>query len=70
MITENVAASDLNHGDTILIDGKMHTFSRDDRTNPDGFGVMVKGQRFPGGVERVLFPKFYRGILVGHFPQI
>ena len=69
MKTEIVTASHINPGDTILIGGKMFTVGKHNISN--GFmGTRLYGQRFPKGCERVLFPKFDRGEIIGYFAQI
>lgn len=70
MKKELICISDLNHGDTVLIDGDMRTLSRNDIKTSGNLGARVFGKRFTNGIERVLFPKFYKGSLVGYFSQI
>ena len=67
MKTQAVFPSRLKRGDTILIDGVMHTIGKD--TIKTGFcGTLVRGQQHKT-VQRVLFPRFYRGAFVAWVAQ-
>lgn len=65
--SEKVSPSDLNVGDTIEINGKLKTVGCE--TVKSGFfGTNVDGFR-SAEVKRVLFPKWYKGVITGYIPQ-
>lgn len=66
---ETINASDVRHGDTLVIDGKMHTISRND-IHTGLFGTTIRGENFIGGVQRVLFPKWHQGKIVDYQAQV
>lgn len=68
MKTEKTHSADLNQGDTILIDGCMKTVG-ENTVKTGFFGVLVDGVRM-SEVDRVLFPKWFRGELIGYYAQI
>lgn len=67
--TRIISPSDLNLGDTVMIDGKMFTIGKNCITK-SFFGTLVRGQQFKNGIEQVLFPKWFKGELIGYRPQI
>lgn len=69
MKTVTVNASDLVNGDTVMIDGEMKTVGRES-VKTDFFGTLVFGQRFSGGVEKVLFAKWFKGEIVDCVSQV
>ncbi len=69
MKTETVKASNINHGDTIIINGKEFTVNGEYIKN-GFFGTTIHGHNIKGSVERVLFPKWYKGKIVKYVPQI
>jgi len=65
--TKQVQASDLNYGDTILFNGEMKTVGLD--TVKTGFcGTLVEGERM-ATVTQILFPKWFKGELLGYVAQ-
>lgn len=68
MKTQKIQVSDLNVGDTIFINGGMKTVG--ENTVKSGFfGTLVDGVRLVE-VERVLFPKWYKGKIISYDAQI
>ena len=66
MKIELVAMSDLNHGDTVLVNGVMTTVSaKNDFKNCPFMGTTLFGMRFEN-VERVLFPTYLEGQFNGY----
>lgn len=65
---ETIHASELNIGDTIIMDNKSYTVGKD-AVKVGFFGTTVRGLKATK-VTRVLFPKWYKGEIVGFFPQI
>lgn len=63
MKTETVKPNDITAGETILLNGVAYTVGRN-TVKTDFYGTTVCGLRMKS-VERVLFPKFYKGILIG-----
>ena len=73
MKTEKVDVSAIRHGDTIVINGVMKTISGNQIKNNPMFGVSIDGNYFRDSdkkVERVLFPKWYKGEIVRYQAQI
>lgn len=69
MKIEIIPASELNIGDTVSIEGDWFTLGAD--CIKTGFcGTLVRGERFSNGIERVLFPKWYKGEIIDYRPQI
>ena len=72
MKTELVHKSKIQVGDCIIIDGVEKTVSRGDIKT--GFmGRTIFGCPFRSGidmVERRLFPKWYRGEIIGYYSQV
>lgn len=67
MKTETVHASELNQGDTVLINGTLKTVGR----NSVNRSMLVFGVRHTNAmVQRVLWPKWYRGQITGYHAQI
>ena len=73
MKTEKIDVSQVRHGDTLMIGGKMQTISGNQiKTNP-AYGLSIDGNYFRETgrkVERVLFPKWYKGEIIGYAAQI
>ena len=64
-----VNPSDLNVGDTILINGKMFTVGNE--TVKSSFcGTTICGERISGMVEQVLFKKWHKGKVVALVAQL
>ena len=66
--TETVSPADLCNGDTILVNGESFTFSPKDLQTTFS-GTTVRGQRFPKGVQRILYPRWKAGKFVGYSAQ-
>ena len=64
MKTELVNPSDLINGDTVLIKGDMKTLSESSIK-----GNLINGIKYIE-IERVLFPKWFKGKIVRYQPQI
>ena len=69
MKTQLISASELNVGDTIVIDGAWFTIGAN-CIKASFFGTLVRGESFKNGIERVLFPKWYQGEIIDYRPQI
>lgn len=68
MKTQKIHPADLKNGDTILINGNMKTVGSD--TVKSGFfGTLVDGVRM-NEVQKVLFPKWFKGEITGYSAQI
>ena len=68
MNTETVNPIDLIVGDTIVLSTGLKTVGKE--TVKSGyFGTLVDGERLKT-VERVLFPKWFNGAVVGYHSQI
>lgn len=66
---EKVSADNIQHGDTIMIDGEMQTVNK--KFIKNGFcGIIIYGMNYRNGVERVLFPKWFKGEIIGYYAQI
>lgn len=73
MKTEKVHISNVVKGDTLLINGKEMTVGSTDIRNDPFYGMSVFGdchRHTKGIVERILFPKWYMGQIVGYVSQI
>ncbi len=68
MKTVTVHPADLNIGDTIMTEEGMKTVGVN-TVNAGFFGTVVDGLR-ADSVERVLFPKWFKGQITGYHPQI
>jgi hypothetical protein len=68
MQTKTIHPADLNRGDTVLINGEMHTVGSN-TVKVGFFGTLVRGIRMDS-IEQVLFPKWYCGKLVAWVPQV
>lgn len=65
---ESVHPSELVVGDTVQINGGLKTVGGE--TVKSGYcGTLVDGIR-TGSIERVLFPKWYKGEVTGYYSQI
>jgi hypothetical protein len=60
---QNISASQINIGDTVLIDGKMQTIGKNNIKFCNFFGYRLNGARTEE-VTRVLFPKWFKGEIV------
>lgn len=68
MKTQKIHPSDLNVGDTVLIEGEMLTIGKE--TIKTGFfGTLVNGIK-TDSIDQVLFPKWYKGEITGYYPTI
>lgn len=70
MKIELVNKEEIKSGDTIIIDGKQKTISGKFIKKDPLFGITIDGINFRNKVERVLFPKYFKGQIIGYFPQI
>jgi hypothetical protein len=73
MKTEQVHVSKIRGGDCVRVRGEFVTICQNDITEGGFMGRTIQGESFRGGavlVERVLFPKWLKGTLVGYFPQV
>ena len=66
--SQMIHPAELNKGDTILIGGEMKTVGAN-TVRTGFFGTLVGGMRMDE-VERVLFPKWFKGEVVGYLAQI
>lgn len=67
--TELVNSSDIQQGDTVVChDGLIRTVCLNN-ISKDFFGTRLFGERYNKGVERVLYPKRYKGELLGYVAQ-
>jgi hypothetical protein len=48
----------------------MHTICKHNIITAESLGTRIKGEKFPKGCERVLFPKRLKGEIIGYFAQI
>ena len=64
-----VSTSDLNIGDTVLVNGKMFTVGKDTVKN-SFFGTTINGEKINGKVEQVLFKKWHKGKVIGLVAQL
>jgi len=60
MKTEIVKVSDLNWGDTVVVEGKTKTVGKYSVTKSD-MGALLFGEPFRNGIERVLYRKTFKG---------
>jgi hypothetical protein len=70
VIIKKVQASEIKAGDCINIEGVATTVSKSFIKYDPFLGITIYGQNFRNGVELVLFPKYFKGQLIGHFSQI
>jgi hypothetical protein len=70
MKIEFINASEVNPGDTIMIEGIANTISQKFIKYDPIFGITINGIKMRGKIERVLFLKWHKGNLLGYFPQI
>lgn len=68
MKTEIVKVSDLNWGDTVVIEGKEKTVGKYSVSKSE-IGALLFGEPFRSGIERVLFKKHFKGSFVGWVTQ-
>ena len=71
--TEKVLTSQIQVGDTVMIDGHMVTVGKETITHSEFSGVMINGQTFRETgriIERVLFTKWYQGKITAYVRQI
>lgn len=69
VIVKKVQPSQIKVGDCINIEGVATTVSKSFIKNSFS-GITIYGQNFRNGLELVLFPKYFKGQLIGHFSQI
>lgn len=72
MRTEIVNVSDIQAGDTVIIEGQDYTICQKDISSTF-FGTTIRGVSFRGSknmVERVLYPKWYQGKIVEWVAQV
>lgn len=70
--TVKVHISEINHGDTVMINGQMETVSKNDIVS-DILGCRYKGNPYRetnGMLEVVLFPKWLKGEIIDYRKQI
>lgn len=68
--TEKIDPADLKIGDTIILNGKEITISKNTLKQDKFMGLLINGQRVTGKIKRVLFPKWSKGKLVGYVSQV
>lgn len=66
---ETVKPETVKHGDTIYLDGKLTSISREDIKTCLVMGTTICGKRLDT-VTRKLFPKWYKGGIIGYRTQI
>ncbi len=70
MKTKIIQVCDLVTGDTVVHNGETFTFNKKDHLNSCPLmGMTVKGQRFPNGIEVVLYPNWYKGEILNYVTQ-
>ena len=69
MKTQTVKVSDLNWGDTVVVEGKTKTVGKYSVTKSD-MGALLFGEQFRSGLERVLYKKMLKGEFVGWVTQL
>lgn len=70
MKKELINKEEVKANDTIIINGKATTISAKYIKNDPFLGVTINGINFRKKIERVLFPKWYKGKIIGYFSQI
>lgn len=71
-LTKKIHISELRQGDTVLIDGDMHTVSAHHVNVDPLFGSQYKGynhRETNGYLDVALFPKWYKGEIVSYVSQ-
>ena len=71
-ITE-VHISKIEPGDTVIHNGKEKTVGKDDISYCPFMGISLFGDTYRLGtvlVKKVLFPKWYKGEIIGYFAKI
>ena len=68
MKTHTVKVSDLNWGDTVVVEGKTKTVGKYSVTKSD-MGALLFGEPFRNGIERVLYRKTFKGEFKGWVTQ-
>ena len=72
-MTEFVHISEIRRGDTVIRDGKPMTVGRKDIKRSAFFGRLLFGDSYNCGrnpVEVMLFPKWFKGEIIGYRRQI
>lgn len=73
MKTETVHVSQIQKGDTVMINGNETTIGQESVKNCPLMGVTVNGQNFRSTgnmIERVCFPKYFKGQIIAWVAQV
>lgn len=67
--TETVSPSDIRWGDTVVIGGEAITVGKKDLPKNGFMGWTFRGGRV-SEMTRVLFPRWFKGEIIGYQPQV